>query len=362
MRTVVIGLGWLATEVWLPRLLAHPGFKVVGAVEPTASPAPVGLPVYRDHREVPAEDVDCVFVLTPNHTHGEIGAWFLRRGCHVVLEKPSCTRAEEIDGLAEAARAGGGRLSLSAVARHRADVMALSSIVASGALGTPRLADLSWIRARGIPGSPWFTSHATSGGGALVDLGWHLLDAAHHLWGPARVRTAAAQATADFLHRPGWAAHWHGAAVSVGGDEAEPNVEDQLTALVTTDSYTLRLRFAWASHEDLDRTTIVLHGTDGSAELLTTFGLSPNRIATPSLRLKRGGQVEEIRLPACGVGDEFDRQLDALAAPTVDAGAATDRALTCARDVLSIVDACYTSTRGTSSRTAQAAAPTRLIP
>ncbi|MFK3979431.1 Gfo/Idh/MocA family protein [Micromonospora sp. NPDC050397] len=349
MRTVVVGLGWVATEVWLPRLLAHPAITVVGAVEPTVAAAGRAagllgdLPVHADYRDVPVDEVDLVFVLTPNHTHAEIAEWFLRRGRRVVLEKPNCTRVDEIDRIAAAAADGGGSLALSAAARHRTDVSALRDVVASGRLGTPRLAELSWVRGRGIPQRHWFTDSASAGGGALVDLGWHVLDVAHDLWGPVRVRAAVATATADFLRRRDGAALWQpsSAAAPAGARACAGDVEDQLTGLVTTDSYALGLRFAWASHEEVDRTTITLHGTDASARLRTTFGFSPHRLPRASLRVRSAGEVEEVALPDTTVGAEYDRLLDDLV--TADDDTTTKRSLDCVRDVLSIVEACYSS-------------------
>lgn len=343
MRVVVVGLGWVSQEVWLPRLLAHPKFQVVAAVEPNAETvvrarALIGdIPVHARHEDVPAGEVDGAFVLTPNHTHGLIGEWFLRQGCAVFLEKPTGTDRGQLDMLAMAARKGGGAVALSSAARHRADVATMRDVVASGALGTPRLAELSWVRSKGVPGKGWFTHRATSGGGVLVDLGWHLIDVAHRLWAPSPVRGAAAAASGDFLRRSGWDAGWRGeeSAASTGAD-----VEDQLTALVSTDAYAMNLRFAWASHEELDRTTIALHGTEGSLVLRTTFGFSPLRVTTPTLVLKRGGVVEELPLPAARIGDEYDRHLDALVDLWQDADA-TARALSEAHDVLAVVEACY---------------------
>lgn len=342
MRIVVVGLGWAAREVWLPRLLRHPKFQVVGAVEPQpaaiarAGPLIDQVPVHARYTDVPLDGVDGVFVLTPNHTHGRIGEWFLRRGRFVFLEKPTGTDRGQLDMLAAAARHGNGRLVLSAAARHRADVGALRDLVSTGVFGLPRLADLSWVRSRGIPASEWFTRRATAGGGVLVDLGWHVIDVLHQLWGAAPVRAAAAVTTGDFLGREGWDAVWHGTARPGG----TADVEDQLTGLVATDAYAMRLRFAWASHEALDRTVIELHGTDASAVLTTTFGFSPRRVAAPSLLLKRGGTVEEVPLPAVDIGAEYDRQLDALVHLTTERDA-TARALAEAYQVLAIVDACY---------------------
>lgn len=348
MRVAVVGLGWVAREVWLPRLAEHPDFDVVAVVEPRPEAVERtaalvgGARVYGGHRELGPHEADLVFVLTPNHTHGAVAGHFLRQGLAVFLEKPTGTEPGHLRLLEDAARDGGGRLLLSTAARHRADVGELARLVADGALGTPRLAELSWIRSRGIPGSDWFARRETSGGGVLVDLGWHVIDVLHHLWGASAVRHATALASCDFLTREGWGADWHAGTAAL----ANADVEDQLTALLATERYGLHLRFAWASHEAVDRTRLVLHGTAGTAELTTTFGFSPRRVTEPTLTLRQEGGERRVPLPQAGVGDEYDRQLDALAAELARADA-TDRALREAREALAVVEACY---RATSAR------------
>lgn len=289
MRTAVVGLGWVAREVWLPRLLTHPKFQVVAAVDPDPAAATwaakvlTNVPVHPSHTDICIDDVDLAFVLTPNHLHGATSEWFLRRGRSVFLEKPTGTDRGQLALLTLAGR-GGGSLVLSAAARYRRDVAQLRRLVDGGVLGTPRLAEISWVRARGIPGNGWFTNRSTAGGGVLLDLGWHLIDVVQRLWGPAAPRSSTAAASADFLSQHGWDAGWRSGVVS---DAAVPDVEDQLTAMVTTDRYALQLRLAWASHEERDVTTIALHGTDGTAVLRTTFGFSPSRVDMPSLVVKR---------------------------------------------------------------------------
>ncbi|MFH0179227.1 Gfo/Idh/MocA family protein [Streptomyces cacaoi] len=348
MRVAVVGLGWVAREVWLPRLVKHPDFEVVAVVEPRpeaverATALVGGARVYGGYQELGPHEADLVFVLTPNHTHGTLAGHFLRQGLAVFLEKPTGTDFGHLRLLEDAARDGGGRLLLSTAARHRTDVGELARLVADGALGTPRLAELSWVRSRGIPGSDWFARRETAGGGVLVDLGWHVIDVLHHLWGASGVRHATALASCDFLTREGWGADWHAGTAALGNAD----VEDQLTALVATERYGMQLRFAWASHETVDRTRLVLHGTAGTAELTTTFGFSPRRVTEPTLTLRQEGGERRVPLPPAGVGDEYDQQLDALASELARADA-TGRALREAREALAVVEACY---RATSAR------------
>lgn len=114
MRVAVIGLGWVAREVWLPRLVKHPDFDVVAVVEPRpeaverAATLVGGARVYGGYQELGPREADLVFVLTPNHTHGAHASHFLRQGLAVFLEKPTGTDFGHLRLLEDAARDGGG--------------------------------------------------------------------------------------------------------------------------------------------------------------------------------------------------------------------------------------------------------------
>lgn len=349
LRVAVIGLGWVAREVWLPRLARHPGFSVAALADPAvgagdAPGLPPGARLYRDYREVPSPAVDAVFILTPNSTHAEISSWFLGEGKAVFLEKPVATSRRDLDVMEAAARAGGGRLALSCAARYRTDVGLLRDIVSQGLLGDPRLAELSWVRSSGVPGSGWFTSRASAGGGVLLDLGWHLIDVLHHLWGAAEVRAVTAVASHDFVGRAERSAAWRGDGARLGPSRADAeghaDAEDQMTALVVTDQYAAGLRFAWASHEERDRTVVALHGARASLTLTTTFGFSPLRVEQPSVVLRASGTATRFPLGPAVIGEEYDRQLDALPGLLFDE-AATPRAFASARSVLAVIEGCY---------------------
>lgn len=63
--------------------------------------------------------------------------------------------------------------------RHTEAFRAMRHLVQSGELGTVYAADLVFHNAYG-PDKPWFRDRALSGGGCVIDLGIHLVDAA--LW------------------------------------------------------------------------------------------------------------------------------------------------------------------------------------
>lgn len=344
IRTAVVGMGWAGRSIWLPRLAQHPAFALTAAVDPDAV---VRASVRRDHPDLTvlptvdalgAEPVDLAVVAVPNHLHAPVACELLARGTPVFLEKPVCLDAAEADQLAEAERSGGTVLLAGSAARYRADVRRLAELVPK--LGTVRHVDLSWVRSRGVPSAGgWFTDQRTAGGGALVDLGWHLLDVLTGLLGPLGVAQAVGAVSDDFLHDGAWRAVWRkDAPVAAGGD-----VEDTARAFLVTDHGTsVSLRASWASHEPRDVTTIRVEGSAGSAELRCTFGFSPNREGGPVLTLLRDGEPERIEVPREAIGAEYHQQLDQLVSALTDP-AAPGRAITEARSTIDVIDRVYAS-------------------
>ncbi|MGK5518521.1 Gfo/Idh/MocA family protein [Micromonospora sp. URMC 107] len=350
VRVAVAGLGWAGREIWLPRLATHPGYAVTAVVDPA-----VGVRdrvrdthhvpfAYADVDELPAESVDLVVVAVPNHLHATVAARLLRRGVPVFLEKPVCLTSAEATLLADAERDGGAVLLAGSAARYRADIRALTGV--AGELGPIRHVDVAWVRARGVPDAGgWFTRRDLSGGGALVDLGWHLLDTVLPMLGPTRIAHAVGSVSADFVNDSAAHAAWRSDAGA--GDRAPGDVEDTARGfLLTAEGASVALHACWASHESLDRTTITVHGAAGSATLRCTFGFSPNREPTPVLTRTRDGETVRLPLPEEPIGAEYDRQLDALpgllADPTGRGAAVAEAGRT-----IDIIERIYQSARPT---------------
>lgn len=327
IRLAVLGLGWVFTNVWAPMLRDHAGFRVVAVLDPDAAALARGSALFPDARplstvaDIDPSEVDLVVVAPPNHLHAPLAATLLRRGIPVFVEKPVCLSSAEAAQLVEAERAGGARVLAGTAAWHRADVKALRAQV--DRLGPLRTVELSWLRARGVPGpGGWFTSGEEAGGGALLDLGWHLITVGLRMIGWPAVPDVLGTVSADFLGHNGFDAAWH-----TGNGSRRADVEDTARASFRTDSGVFfTLAAAWASHTNVDRTTISVEGAHGRIELVCTFGFSPHRLTTPSLRLLSAGRSKEIYVPAEPPGAEYRRQLDLLPALLADPnqpGAAT---------------------------------------
>jgi oxidoreductase len=346
VRVAVVGLGWVARAVWLPRLAADSTYDVVAAVDPALAGTTVdfrGAPVdvVADVAALPPGCADVAFVLSPNDTHADVAGRLLAAGVPVFLEKPACRDRAELERLVAAGAVTGAPLVASAAVRYRADVGVLAGLVAAGALGAVREVDVSWVRARGVPGTgTWFTSRARAGGGAFLDLGWHLLEVARLLAGERAVRRATAVASADFVARPEAASTWKPPNTA---RVAPPDVEDTMRAYAVLDDGTgLLVHAAWASHEPVDRTVVAVTGTDARAVLTTTFGFSPRRVERPSCVLFGPDGPCEVPLPPSAVGDEYGAQLADLPAVLAAEGT-SERTVAEAGWILDVVAACYAS-------------------
>ncbi|MBD3004125.1 MULTISPECIES: Gfo/Idh/MocA family protein [unclassified Streptomyces] len=353
IRTAVVGLGWAARSIWLPRLRRNPAFTVTAAVDPdergraaVAEAEPEGadrLPLLAAVHDLDPAEVDLAVVAVPNHLHCAVAGELLTKGIPVFLEKPVCLTSEEAERLAAAERSGGAVLLAGSAARYRADVRGLYRIAAR--LGHIRHVELAWVRARGVPDrGGWFTQRSLAGGGALVDLGWHLFDIAVPLLGTAAFRHAIGTVSADFIAQRSSRAAWRGD----DGGPALPgatDVEDTARGfLITDDGRSVVLHASWASHEALDTTRVTIDGSGGSATLRCTFGFSPNRLEKSTLTRTVDGTTRPVAVPTEPIGTEYDRQLDMLPAQLRDP-AGRGRVIEEVRRTIGAIERVYTSAR-----------------
>jgi predicted dehydrogenase len=129
--------------------------------------------------------------------------------------------------------------------RFRASSQALKSAVDAGVCGHIYSGEAFWYRRRGIPGfGGWFTTKSMSGGGALIDIGVHMIDLALFLMGfpkPVAVSGKTYNVWKD-LKDYNYTSMW-GAPVPGG----KKDVDDYALALIRFDQgQTLQVNVAWS--------------------------------------------------------------------------------------------------------------------
>jgi len=129
LRVAVIGVGYLGRfhALIYSRM---PEVVLVGVVDPDADrahtvAAEAGCAALTD-AEALLERVDAVSIVVPTKVHLEVAAPFLRRGVHMMLEKPIAATREEGEEIVHLATRSGVVLQIGHLERFNAGVMALA--------------------------------------------------------------------------------------------------------------------------------------------------------------------------------------------------------------------------------------------
>ncbi|MCK6066495.1 MULTISPECIES: Gfo/Idh/MocA family protein [Microbacterium] len=153
-----------------------------------------GVRIFADYREmIAAGGLDAVDICLPHHLHADAVIAAADAGLHVLCEKPLCLTLEEAGAITRAVERSGvtvmcahNQLFLPAVAEAK-------RLIDSGALGRVyevRTTD-SFFNDFTPESMGWRARAETSGGGELIDTGYHPLYLMQHLAGGAPVEVAA---------------------------------------------------------------------------------------------------------------------------------------------------------------------------
>ena len=126
---------------------------------------------------------DVVVVTSPSGLHAEHARAVIDAGLPVVVDKPLATDAVAARAVVEHAEGAGVPLTVYQNRRWDDEQRTLRAVLASGELGTVHRFERRWERWRPEPMDRW-KERDTVGGGLLLDLGSHLVDAAVQLFGP----------------------------------------------------------------------------------------------------------------------------------------------------------------------------------
>ncbi len=200
MRVGVIGCGAIARRAHVPALQAAGATltafasRTLHSAQAAADEAGGGA-VLSDWRELVArDDVDAVVLCTPNVLHAPQAQAAIAAGKHVLVEKPFTVSVEDADAVIAAAAMAGVVVMTAHNGRFAPVIEGLASQVRAGVVGDV-------LSVRGVmchPGpldwstaASWFLEPEQSGGGALLDLGVHLIDSLRYVLGDEIVQVSA---------------------------------------------------------------------------------------------------------------------------------------------------------------------------
>ena len=144
-------------------------------------------------REARKKDgIEAVAIVTPNHMHAPVAMQFLKRGIHVICDKPLTATLAEAKRLAKAAEASGVVFALTHNYTGYPMIRQAQAMVQAGELGEIRLVQVEYaqdwlaepLEASGQKQADWRTDPARSGaGGATGDIGTHAFNLANFVTG-----------------------------------------------------------------------------------------------------------------------------------------------------------------------------------
>ncbi|MYD11795.1 MAG: Gfo/Idh/MocA family oxidoreductase [Chloroflexi bacterium] len=176
-----------------------------------------------DYRELLARgDIDAVDICTPNNSHREIALAAAEAGLHVYCEKPLAMNVAEAARMAAAVDAAGVKAQMTFNFRFFPAVARARQLMAAGFVGRVFSFRGRYHRSSYISSEKpmsWRLQREITGGGALFDLGAHILDLLYSVLG----EFAAVNGTLDTLikQRP----------VAAGSAEMAPVAVDDIALL-----------------------------------------------------------------------------------------------------------------------------------
>lgn len=258
-RVAFVGLGWIGR---------HRMEGILDLVEPAAIFEPFDQARDDARALVPGAEVvdrfedaldlrpDAVVIATPSALHAEQTIRALEAGCAVFCQKPLGRTAAEVREVVDTARRMDRLLRVDLSYRGTAALNAIRNTIREGRIGKVFAVDLVFHNAYG-PDKPWFYDKRLSGGGALMDLGVHLVDSALWCLEGQGVQTVCAD-----LFRGGVPLTF------------EDEVEDYATAMLrTADGTNMRLACSWGLNAGRDAVIGAhFYGTEGGVSLTNPGG------------------------------------------------------------------------------------------
>src|SRR5260221_6194343 len=133
------------------------------------------------HGVIGRSDLDLIVLGVPNHVHKDLAIRCAQAGKHVVCTKPLARNREEARVMLQAVREAGVLHGYAETEVFSPSVMKAKTYIEQGGIG--KVLTVRSREAHGGPHGDWFWNKELSGGGALLDMGCHTIEAARYFLG-----------------------------------------------------------------------------------------------------------------------------------------------------------------------------------
>ncbi|HEY0428743.1 MAG TPA: Gfo/Idh/MocA family oxidoreductase [Pyrinomonadaceae bacterium] len=187
LKFALIGTGGIA-QTYAQAFQASKACELVAVADVRKESAnafaePFGAKSFKDYKSLAENtEIDAVIVSTPPVSHPEIAMYFMKRGVHVLCEKPLCLSVAEAKQMIETAEQTNVTFTMATKFRYCEDVVKAKSILASGILGEIVQFENAFT-AKVDMSKRWNSNKEIAGGGVLIDNGTHSVDIIRYFLG-----------------------------------------------------------------------------------------------------------------------------------------------------------------------------------
>lgn len=180
-------MGYVAQRCHVPACEETPGVKIIGFSElnqAVISKYRKRYNYFAEYKQLLAQQPDGVIIASPSNTHVEICIEALKRGIHVLVEKPLALSVAEAERIKAVLSHNSGQLFVGLHLRHSRQVRHLKQIIKNKALGDvvgfQSVFSNHHRRRQTVSG---YDKKRETGGGVLFDLAYHHVDLFRFLLG-----------------------------------------------------------------------------------------------------------------------------------------------------------------------------------
>ena len=201
----VIGCGGIARRKTIPGMMQAENLELIAVMDSVLSVAEevkdeFGAKYAFDNYEaiLAQDEIEAVYIASPVFFHKEQAIAAAKAKKHILLEKPMALTVEDAEQIKKACEENGVKLGVGFLMRFHGYHQEIKKIIAEGKIG-----DIVSMRGQftcwypDIEGA-WRQKKTTSGGGALVDMGIHVIDLLQYLSGLKAIEVAAFNHTQTF--------------------------------------------------------------------------------------------------------------------------------------------------------------------
>lgn len=298
IKVGLIGCGWIIQKAHIVSYKRIDGVQIYAIYDVNLNEAKKvseqnGIKyIFNDLDQFFSSGIEAVVIASPNFTHSNYTKLALKKGLHVLCEKPVALLEKDIKEIISLTKEKNLVYMPGFVNRFRQDVQMVNKFASESWVGEVMQVEASWIRKSGIPKmGGWFTSKKYAGGGVLVDLGSHMLDLCTMFLENENIEDISLLTIRDYDSMHAENAEWF---QSQRPKEILPiDVEKAACGHVLYENgKTIKVNLSWSERIENDYTYLKISGEKGIIELKTLFGFSNQRLwSEDKLTIKVEGKI-----------------------------------------------------------------------